>query len=272
MELRAYWTIIRRRIWIVALIVGIVALYAGYQYYHLRKTPGALTAYKSDVTIQVGLQPSPNGTDSSYADNVTVSEALADAMITSPLLSSKEFDTQVSNQVGSDMSLIEQHYGSHPDLGDWQNTAAIGGALSALRAHSLVTVSAIWPTQAGAWAIANAVGEVSSAHICIYLEYVVSKEASCSVNSALPGVTAQVISSATDAAPVPGTSANKQTLLFILLLVALIVGIALAFLADYLDDHIYSKDDALNLLQLPILGEVPRAPSPGRTSIKQPSA
>jgi capsular polysaccharide biosynthesis protein len=85
-------------------------------------------------------------------------------------------------------------------------------------------------------------------------------------------VTAQVISSATDAAPVPGTSANKQTLLFILLLVALIVGIALAFLADYLDDHIYSKDDALNLLQLPILGEVPRAPSPGRTSIKQPSA
>src|SRR5947199_3676459 len=274
MELKAYWTIIWRVTWIVVLIVGVVALYAGYQYYHLRKTPGALTAYKSDVTIQVGLQASPDGTSSSFADNVTVSEALADAMITSPILSSNEFDTQVSNQIGSDMSLIEQRYGSHPDLGDWQNTAAIGGALSALRAHSLVTVSATWSTQAGAWAIAHAVGEVSSAHICIYLEYVVSKEASCSssANSALPGVTAQVISSATDAAPVPGTSANKQTLVFILLLVALIVGLALAFLADYLDDRIYSKDDALNLLQLPILGEVPRAPAPGRTRIKQPSA
>ncbi len=141
MELKAYWTIIWRRIWIVVLIVGVVALYAGYQYYHLRKTPGALTAYKSDVTIQIGLQASPNGTTSSYADNVTVSEALADAMITSPILSSKEFDAQVSNEVGSDMSLIEQRYGPHPDLGDWQNTAAIGGALSALRAHSLVTWS-----------------------------------------------------------------------------------------------------------------------------------
>lgn len=274
MELRAYWTIIWRRIWIVALIVGVVALYVGYQYYHLRKTPGALTAYKSDITIQIGLQASPNGTTSSYADNITVSEALADAMITSPILSSKEFDAQVSNQIGSDLSLIEQRYGSHPDLGDWQNTDAIGGALSAVRSHSLVTVSAVWTTPAGAWAIANAVGEVSAAHICTYLEYVVSKEVSCSSspNTALPGVTAQVISNATDAARVPGTSANKQTLLFLLLLVALIVGIALAFLADYLDDRIYDNDQALNLLQLPVLGEVPRPPAPGRTRIKQPSA
>ena len=274
MELKAYWTIIWRRIWIVVLIVGVVALYAGYQYYHLRKTPGALTAYKSDVTIQIGLQASPDGTTSSYADNVTVSEALADAMITSPILSSKEFDAQVSNQIGSDMNLIEQRYGPHPDLGDWQNTAAIGGALSSLRAHSLVTVSATWTTPAGAWAIANAVGEVSAAHICTYLEYVVSKEASCSssANGALPGVTAQVISSATDGARVPGTSASKQTLLFLMLLIALIVGIALAFLADYLDDRIYGKDDALNVLQLPVLGEVPRPPAPGRTRMKQPSA
>jgi capsular polysaccharide biosynthesis protein len=253
----------------VALIVGVVALYAGYQYYHLHKTPGALTAYQSNVTIQIGLQASPNATTSSYADNITVSEALADAMISSPILSSKEFDTQVSNQISSDMSLINQRYGRQADLGDWQNTAAIGGALSASRAHSLVTVSATWPTAAGAWAIANAVGEVSSAHICTYLEYVVSKQASCSssINSALPGVTAQVISGATDAARVPGASANKQTLLFLLLLVALIAGIALEFLADYLDDRIYGKEDAFNVLQLPVLGELPRPPAPGRTRI-----
>src|SRR2546421_2750592 len=109
MELKAYWTIIWRRIWIVVLIVGVVALYAGYQYYHLRKTPGALTAYRSDITIQIGLQVSPDSITSS-ADSVAVSEALADAMITSPILSSKEFDTQVSQQIGSDMSLIEQRF------------------------------------------------------------------------------------------------------------------------------------------------------------------
>src|SRR5437660_5784874 len=129
MELRAYWTIIWRRIWIVALVVGVVALYVGYQYYHLRKTPGALTAYRSHITIQVGLQAAPNSIDTNNADNVVVSEALADALINSPILSSKEFDTQVSQQIANDMSQITQKYHSNVDLGDWQNIGAIGAAL-----------------------------------------------------------------------------------------------------------------------------------------------
>ncbi|HAE83084.1 MAG TPA: hypothetical protein DCK85_06810, partial [Ktedonobacter sp.] len=134
-----------------------MALYVGYQYYHLRKTPGALTAYRSDVTIQIGLQASPNGA----TDNIVASEALADALVSSPILSSKEFDTEVSHQIASDMTQIEQRYGPNPDLGDWQNTGAIAGALSSIRAQSLVTVSATWTSEAGAWAITTAVGEVS---------------------------------------------------------------------------------------------------------------
>ncbi len=266
MELRAYSNIIWRRAWLVILVVGVMALYVGYQYYHLRKTPGALTAYRSDVTVQIGLGTSPNGA----ADNVIVSEALADAMVTSPILSSKEFDSEVSHQIALDTPQIEQHYGANPDLGDWQNAGAIGAALSSVHAHSLVTVSATWSTKAGAWAIANAVGEVSASKICTYLGYVVSKAASCSSSAtadpALPAVTAQVISFATDPATVPGTSVSKQTMLVILLLVALIVGIALAFLVEYLDDRIQSKDDAQRLLQLPVYGEVPRAPTIGRKS------
>ena len=274
MELQAYWTILWRRIWLVILIVGIVGLYVGYQYYHLRKTPGALTAYRSDVTIQIGLQASPNGTDPSYADNVVVSESLADALITAPILTSKEFDTQVVNQIAADMSQIKQTYGSNVDLSNLQDSGAIGGALTAVRAHSLVTISATWQNAAGAKIIATAVGEVSSANICTYVEYVVSKEASCSpsANSTLPGVSAQVISNATDPATVPGNSVNKVTLLFILLFVALLIAIALTFLADYLDDRIYSKDDATHLLKLPVYGEVPRPPAVGRTQAKSPVA
>ena len=261
MELRAYWNIIWRRAWLVVLVVGVVALYVGYQYYHLRKTPGALTQYSSDVTIQIGLGASPNGA----ADNVMVSEALADAMVTSPILSSKEFDSEVSHQIALDMPQIEQRYGANLDLAGL-NTGAIGRALSSVHAHSLVTVSATWNSPAGAWTIANAAGEVSTANICTYLGYVVPKEASCSTttNTTTPAVTARVISSATDPAKVPGSSVSKQTLLVILLLVALLVGIALAFLVEYLDDRIRNKDDVQRLLQLPVYGEVPRAPTVGR--------
>jgi capsular polysaccharide biosynthesis protein len=269
LELRAYWTIIWRRFWLVVLVVGVVGLYVGYQYYHLRKTPGALTAYRSDITIQIGLVASPNGTDSS-ADNVAVSESLADAMVMGPILTSKEFDMQISRQVGVDTN----QNSSGADLGDWTNAGTIGSALTAVRTDNLVTVSVTWSTSDGAKAVATAFGEVSRDSICSYLEYVVSKEASCSAgaNSTQPAVSAQVISNASDPVPAPGLSASKQTLLFILLAVALLVGIAMAFLVDYLDDRIHSRDDAVHLLQLPVYGEVPRAPAVGRTKAKSSTA
>ena len=272
MELRAYWGIIWRRIWLVALVVLVVALYVGYQYYHLRKTPGALTAYSSSVTMQIGLQ-SNNNNDPNYSDNISVSESLADALITSPILSTKEFDSDVSGQIGKDMAQITQRYGTNPNLGDWQNTSAIGGALSAVRSHSVVTITATWTTPAGAWAIANAIGEISTDHISTYINYVIPQNAASLANNGQPAVTAKLLSSASNAATVPGSSVSKQTLLVLLLIAALVIGIALAFLADYLDDRIRSKDAATNLLQLPIYGEVPRTPAPGngQSSRRSPS-
>jgi len=41
-------------------------------------------------------------------------------------------------------------------------------------------------------------------------------------------------------------------------LIGLLVGIALAFLLDYLDTSVRSRDDAENLLRLPVVGVIPR--------------
>ena len=270
MELRTYWAIIWRRIWVVALVVGIVTLYVGYQYYHLRKTPGALKAYNSNITIQIGLQPTSNG-DTNSANYVIVSEALADAMVASPILTSHEFDTDISNQIAQDMSVIQQRYGANADLGDWQNLSAIGQALSATRVHSLVTINTDWSTPTGAWAIANAIGEVSVANIGTYLNYEIKNSAiqNSTGNFVPPQVSARVISAPSDSITVAGSSSNKLTLYFLMLLVALALGIALTFLLDYLDDRIRSKDDVTQLLGIPVCAVIPRAPSPGRT---RPSA
>lgn len=266
MELRTYWSIIWRRIWVVAVIVGVVALYAGYEYYHLHKTPGALKAFSSTVTIQVGLLSTTKG-DPNNADYVTVSEALADTLTTGPILTSHEFDQDVSDQIGQDMGLIAQRFGANPDLGDWQNAGAIGGALNAVRVHSLVTITTTWATNAGAWAIANAVGEVSVARMGVFLDYVVTSDpshASTSGTFEQPAVSARVISSATDPAAVAGTSSGKVALLIALLLVSLAIAVALTFLLDYLDDRLRSKEQITSVLHLPVLGNLPRAPAPGR--------
>ena len=264
MELRTYWTIIWRRIWLVALIVGIVALYVGYEYYHQHKIANLLTTYSSNVTVQIGVQT--KGELANVAANTSTAEAFADTLATGPIFASKEFDTLVSHQVAADTGEITQRYGAHPDLGDWQNASAIGSAISASRIHALVTITVTWSTPAGAWAIANATGETLSASAGQYFNYsLTSGTPTNSTGTPVQSVAvARVISSATDPATIPGTS-GKTVELLLLLLVALVAGIALAFLVDYLDDRIRSKDEVTNLLQLPIYGEVPRAPTPGRT-------
>ena len=268
MELRAYWSVILRRIWVIALVVIIVGLYSGYQYYKIRKTPGALHAYQSNVTLLIGLQ-SPTKITSTYSDYVSVSDFLADEFTNGPTVTSSKFAQQVYAQVNTDMPQIEQKFGPHPDLGDLANpSAAVGaikGSLTVGRAHNLVTVNASWNTSAGAWAIAHAIGEVVVAHVNEYTDYVVTTDTTGTATPApnRPIVAAKIIIGATDAATIAGSQASKPTLLLVLVLVALLIGIALAFLIEYLDDRIRKTDDVVQLLQLPIYGEVPQAPSPG---------
>ncbi len=272
MELRTYAKIIWRYIWLVALIVGVVAAYSGYQYYKLRKIPGALTAYNSNISLQIGLDATTKG-DPNPADNVTVSEALADTLVMGPILSSREFCTDISHQIGQDMNEIEQRYPG-TDLGNtnWQNptdstVSAIASALTSTRSHSVVTISVNWSTVAGSWAIANAIGELSSSRMGQYLDYVVATNFTRSTatgNYIQPEVSARVISAASVPGKVPGSSASKLTLLILLVVVALAIALALAFLLDYLDDRIRTKEDVTDLFQLPVYGEVPHAPTPGR--------
>lgn len=267
MELRAYWTIIWRRIWLIALIVGVVALYVGYQYYHLRKTANTLTSYSSNVTVQIGVQTV--GASPNIAVTTSTAEAFADTLATGPILTSQEFGKQVSNQIAADMGTITSKFGNHPDLSDWQNAGAIGSAITATRIHALITFTVSWGTRAGAWAIAHATGEVISSNVGQYFNYSLISNAPS--NQVQYQAIARVISNATDPAVTLGSSASKQLTLLLLLLVALVVGIALAFLLDYLDDRIHSKYDVANLLQLPVYAEVPRAPASGRTrTFKKP--
>lgn len=265
MELRTYARTLWRYRWLIVVIVGVVAVYSGYQYAQLRKVAGALSGYSSSISLQIGLVASEKSAITP-TDNVTVAETLADTLVSGPILSSREFCTDLSLQIGQDMSEILQRYPeADPRSFQHLDPAALGGALSAVRVHSLVTISVTWSTAAGAWAIANAVGELGATRIGRYLDYVVAPDythPSTGGPYVQPEVSARVVSAASAATIVPGTAAGKLSLLVLLVVVALVVAIALAFLLDYLDDRIRTQEDLRELLRLPIYGEIPRAPSP----------
>lgn len=281
MELRTYADILRRRLWIIALVVIVAALYSGYQYYHLHKTIGALKQYQSTVIMHIGLQPTTYSNGQSYGDYIAASETVADQYASGPYFTASSFDNQVAQQIQADQSQIAQKFGANANLGNL-DPGAIGGAITASHVHTLVTVTVTWDTPAGAWAITNAIGEVTVKNIRSYVGFVVGENttagspstpvATVTTGSSLqqPQVEAQVVSPASDPGTIAGPQASRTTLLLVLVVVALIIGIALAFLLEYLDDRIRRREDVVQLLQLPVYGEVPHAPTPGQSRVSHP--
>jgi capsular polysaccharide biosynthesis protein len=268
-ELRAYAKIIWRYIWLIILIVGVVTAYSGYQYYKLRKISGAVVAYTSNITLQIGLVATTKS-DPNPADDQSVAESLADTFVNGPILNSGYFAQDISAQIAKDPNAVEAKYNltNLNSLGNYSDYNAVAASLSAYRTHNLVTITASWSTGDGAWAIANAIGEIATARMGQYLDYVVATDythgnISSTTGTVQPEVSARVINPASDPYPVPGGSMSKVTLLYLLVLLSLFLSIALAFLLNYLDDRVHNKEEIVDLLHLPIYGEVPRAPLPG---------
>jgi capsular polysaccharide biosynthesis protein len=259
-ELRIYSQILWRRIWIVILVVAIAGIYVAYQYYEAHKTDSGTKIYQATVSIHIGPQSAIHAQN--YTDYVDTSSTLADEFMTGPTLTSDAFAKQITYQLHNDMSTIQQDYGANVSLGDWEDTATILKALSATRAHSMVTISVSWNTEAGAWAIAHAIGEVCETNMSSYLDYQISvpnTPTSTSPEYLIAG--AHVVSPPTTPTATDSAAAiTKKAQLLAILFVGLIIGIALAFLIEYLDDRIYRPEEVVQLLQLPMCGEIPRSP------------
>jgi capsular polysaccharide biosynthesis protein len=185
MELRLYGKILWRRIWVIVLVVGIMGIYVGYQYYATHKAPGRSLIYHSETNVRIGLQNLPAGSNQTFTDYITTSETLADEFTTGPTLTSTSFGQQIIQQIRNDMPTIATRY-PHADLGDWTNPSTVTGALSATHTHSVVTIQVNWPTEAGAWAIARAVGEVCRNHIADYLSYKVDNQTTVNADYPIP--------------------------------------------------------------------------------------
>ena len=227
MELEHYWRILWRRWWLVAALVA-VALIASLVTYD-RPVP----VYQATMRFAVGVEgqePVTAVSGEGRSDAWLASEYLADDL--SEVLKGGDFAARIGERVG---------------------LAVPAGAIFASREHRIMTVTITWGDQDEVQAIAEAVAaEVENVGVDYFPQ--------------LTGVEARAVLIDGPGIGEVGRGLRDRLDLPIRLLIALVAGVALAFLLDYLDDSVRSRAE-VEALGVPLLAEIPRRPGrrwPGR--------
>jgi capsular polysaccharide biosynthesis protein len=231
LELREYWSIIRRRWWLPVAIT-LVALIASTAV-GLR---GA-TAFKTDMRIAISTIPTPDPNATLYYDPIYYSnldsEYLADDM--SEFMTSRAFADEVIRELSS---------------GGKQNDVDVISVLNATRTkktHRFIDVTITTGTLEQGELIGGSISRILSdpAHLAIYLK------ALSAYNTQMTVVTPPVTHRANTIAGLIGEIGLRSV-------IGLLVGIGLAFVLDYVDQSIRTREEAEAILQAPILGVIPR--------------
>jgi capsular polysaccharide biosynthesis protein len=231
MELREYWSIIRRRWWLPAAIT-LVALIAA----TVVGVRGA-TAYKTDMRLAVSTipTPDPNGVlyyDPTYYSNLD-SEYLADDM--SEFMTSRAFADEVHRELAASSSPYDV------------DIETIMSATRAKKTHRFIDITLTTSTFDEGQAIAGSVSRILSDpnHVSQYLTALTAYHAQMEIVT-------------------PPVTHRANTLLGLIseiglrTIIGLLAGVGLAFLIDYVDPSVRTRQEAERLLQTPVLGEIPR--------------
>lgn len=229
MELRDYWAIMRRRWWIPALLVAATALVSLLQ---LQPWQSRAPQYSASLRMLVGVMPAAAADAAAYDPRYyawLTSEYLVDDF--TEVVRSGLFARNVSARLAD--AAIEL------PPGVIQGSAATG------KLHRIITLNFTWPDRAQLEAIAAAAAAELEENAAFYFQQLGTEGA---------GVTLLDGPSVGEVGP-PLRSRLEWPLR---LLLALLIGVGLAFLVEYLDTTVRSEDD-LRTLGLGVIGRIPRA-------------
>jgi len=228
LELKEYARIVWRRWWLVALLVGLVFLVS---------LPAALLPkpplYQATMRFAVGVRPEPGaGNYYTYDRYYTwlASEYLVDDL--AEVVKSEVFASAVSQELASQGIRV--------------SAGTIRGSTQAGKLHRILTVSITWGQEAQLRQIANAVVKALRERSADFLAQLGSENAQ--MNLIDPPVVSLV-----------GASLKERLDLPIRLFLALLAGVALAFLLDYIDDSVRDRCE-VEALGLSVIGEVSAFP------------
>lgn len=228
MELRAYWSIVRRRWW---LPIGLALLVAALTLFVQRPWQPRPVSFSASMRFNVGIKPERIPGVYTYDRYYTMltSEYLVDDL--GEIVRSQAFAGSVSQRLA--------------DQGITVPAGAIGASTQPGKLHRILTVSIGWPKEDELQAIAAAVTATLTGSTADFFGQFSSDEADIRL------IDPPVVS-------VVGRPAREQLDLPLRILLALAAGLGLVFLLDYLDRSIRDRSD-VEKLGLPILAEIPRA-------------
>jgi capsular polysaccharide biosynthesis protein len=231
MELREYWSIIRRRWWLpvaIALVALIASTAVGLR--------GA-AAYKTDMRLAVSTIPTPDPQAERYFDPAYYanldSEYLADDM--SELMTSRAFADEVKRELATSSTPYDV------------DIETIMNATRTKKTHRFIDITVTTPTFEEGEQIAGSISRIlnDKPHLAQYLQ------ALTAYNTQMTIVTPPVTHRA-------NTPLGLISEIALRTLIGLVVGIGVAFLIDYVDPSVRTRQEAESLLQAPVLGEIPR--------------
>jgi capsular polysaccharide biosynthesis protein len=225
-ELRRYFEIIKKRAWLPILLVLLVA--SGV---FLRGSPPP--AYSASMRFVVGLLPEPPTGDYYTYDRYytwLTAEYLIDDM--AEVVKSAAFAQAVEE------TLIAS--------GEWNPTGiggAIHGSTSSGKLHRILTVTISWGDPAQLASISAATVEVLQQQVASF--FALSQSDRIEFHLIDPPSVGPIPSSLTQRLQGP-----------LRILLALLAGVGLTFLLDYLDDTVRSQEE-IEEMGIPVLGEIP---------------
>lgn len=228
MELKHYWQIIWKRIWIPALllvIVGIASLLTN-------QTPPPTYSTTMRFTVRVEPQPLTNQFTYEGYYGWLASEYLADDL--TAIVSSQAFAADVNRHLGELGSSLTLPPG------------VISAVTVAEKQHRIIRLNASWPNAAELDTIAQAMVQAMEQDSGKYLT---------KINAPGGAIIALIDPPAPPAANPP--SLTQRLNIPVRLLLALLAGLAIAFLLDYLDDSVRNRSE-VEALDIPVLAEVPK--------------
>lgn len=226
MELKALWTMFLRRWWIMLLPVVIVGALAVPDL--LNPPSGGYTS-----TIRLTAAQPPVGELDSYEDGAQIPWTASEYLVNS--LTAWVMTGSFAEEVSAELAANDVDIAA----------GSIYGAFAADNARSVMAVYIYWPDPDQLIAIAEAVVTVLQEGNQDYFPQLAAEPAQI---IALDGI---------GIGAVPPSMMNRLRPL-VKVGVALLSGIAVAVLVEYLDDSIRTRQDLEATLNVPVLGEIPR--------------